>query len=154
MLIEVVGELALGIILGIHPAVQIGDTQRISVENDSENATDSDCFLVSFGRTGNTLDFAGAGEIVVSTGSLPVRDALASLHLGIDFVVGIGLEIHVRRSDELGEINGVLKFMRCKSLHTSGIEKRGHSCHSVTVEANLEGRISDELGCSDGLVCR
>ena len=124
MLIEVVGELALGIVLSIHSAVQISNTKSVSVENDSEYAADSDSFLVFFGRTGNTLNFAGTGEIIVSTRTLPVRNALAGLHLGIDFVVGIGLEICVRRSDALGELNGMLTFMGRESLHTARSARR------------------------------
>ena len=153
MLVEVVGELGLCIVLGGYTAVEIGNTQSISIENNRQNAAHSDGSLATVlvgGRDGDNL--AGTGKVVVSARTLPVGNSFAGFHLGIDVMESIGLEVHIGRPDELGQIDGVLEVVGSETLFLADVEQGGHSGHTVAVKTNLESGIPNELGVGDSLL--
>lgn len=153
MLIEIVGELGLCVVLGSYPPVEIGNAQSISVKNDRQNTIDHNRRLATaLGGGGDSVNLASTGEVVVSAGTLPIGNGLASFHLGVNVMESVGLEVHIGCPDEFGQIDGVLEVVGSETLFLADIEQSGHSGHTVAVKANLESGVPNELRVGDSLL--
>ena len=128
VLVEIVGKLGLCVILGGNPPVEIGNTQGVPVENNRQNAIHRDGRLAAaLTGGGDGVNLAGTGEVVVGTRTLPIRNSFAGFHLGVNVVESIGLEVHIGRPDELGQIDGVLEVIGSETLFLADIKQSGHS---------------------------
>lgn len=153
-LVEVIREVGLAVVVGVHSGVLAHNTERVSVPDAGENAGRS---LRMAGDT-DSIDFSGAAESEISSAALPEGDSFRVDEFGVLVMESPGLKEDVRRRLELREHDDVLKVARCKPLLAADVEQGGHSGETVNVQTDGVRSVADEIrvedcrGCAEVLV--
>ena len=147
-LIEVVGELCLGVIVGSNPRIEVGYTKGITVEHDTENTS----YGLLVAGSGGDIDLGNGIESIVFSGTLPVRNLLSGRQLEVVLMEGVGVEVSACGGHKVRQHYNVKQRLRSKTCLSANIEQGGHFCHSLGNTAHLEGSVSDEFGVKDCLV--
>jgi len=145
LLVEVVGELALGVVIRSHSLIKVGDTKSFMVKHDRKDTT-----LLDGGaaRRRYDVDFAGISIGKGSSRTLPVGNTLSVDELGVVVMEGVRLEEHIGCRGKLGEHDHVREVTRSESLLTADIEQGGHDGEPVHIQAENIGGKADKLGSS------
>ena len=148
-LVEVVGEVRLGIVHGVNPGVLVADAAGFVVEHDPEDASGLD----SMPAAGLDMNFGGVGEAVVGAGALPEGNSLGLGELEVFAVELVGgvIQVHAGRLFELGEQNHLEPVAGGESLLAADVEQDGHSTQTVHIQAHDEAGVPQEVRVGDGL---
>ena len=100
LLVEVVGELSLGVPLSSNALIVVHDTESIAVEDATENASD---VLSIAARSGLGVDIASGCEGIIGARTLPERNCFGFWHSGKFIMEGAGLKEHVSRLTKISK---------------------------------------------------
>lgn len=147
-LVEVVGELSLGIVLSRHAAVLVADTEGITVEHDGKNTPG----LHGVAGAGLAVHLGSAREGEIGAGALPEGDNLSVGELQVLHIEVIGgvVEIDAGRLLELGEHDDVEHLPGSEALLLADVEEGTHGLETVHVEAHDISSVPQERLVGDG----
>ena len=148
-LVEVVGELSLGIVLSRHAAVLIADAERITVKHDGEDTAG----LHGVAGAGLAVHLGSARESEVSAGTLPEGNNLGIGELEVLHIEVVGgvVKINAGRLLELGEHDDVEHLPGSEALLLADVEEGAHGLETVHVEAHDISGVPQERLVGDGL---
>lgn len=149
-LVEVVGELSLAVVLGLHAAVLIADTEGLAVEHDTEDTGS----LHGVTGTGLQMDLAGVREIIISAGALPEGNSFGVGQLqvlGVEVVGGV-IEIDTGGLPELRQHDHMKQIRRSEPLLAADVEEHAHFLEPIDIQTHNEGSVPEEPFVINGLI--
>src|SRR5699024_10333271 len=147
-LVVVVEELRFRVVGGGNAAVKVGHAQRVTVEHNANNTVN-----VNGGRRINLdVDGAGAVELVVLPGTLPVRNGFIVGQAGHLIVPHVRLQVHIRALREIRQHDNVQVVGIGEPVLAAHVEQGGNARQPVNVNAHSVGREPDEIRVINGLV--